>query len=225
MRIILISDTHGRHKEVTIPNGDILIHSGDFSGRGDPYEVKDFLEWFTSQPHTNKIFIAGNHDLSFENKPAWLEDMLDKLAPNIFYLEDSLVTIDDVKFYGSPWQPEFHDWAFNLVRGPELAEKWAKIPLDTNVLITHGPAYSYLDYTIFSHQNVGCHDLLEKIQEVKPQIHTFGHIHHSYGSTYSEYTTYFNASICDERYMPTNKPLIVDLDLDTKKITDYFQAD
>ena len=225
MRIILISDTHGRHKEVTIPNGDILIHSGDFSGRGDPYEVKDFLEWFTSQPHTNKIFIAGNHDLSFENKPAWLEDMLDKLAPNIFYLEDSLVTIDDVKFYGSPWQPEFHDWAFNLVRGPELAEKWAKIPLDTNVLITHGPAYSYLDYTIFGHQNTGCHDLLERIKEVKPQIHTCGHIHHSHGSKYDEYTTYFNASICDERYQPTNKPWIIDLDLNTKKVTDYFQAD
>ena len=225
MRIILISDTHGRHKEVTIPNGDILIHSGDFSGRGDPYEVKDFLEWFTSQPHTNKIFIAGNHDLSFEDKPAWLRDMLDKLAPNIFYLEDSLVTIDDVKFYGSPWQPEFHDWAFNLVRGPELAKKWAKIPLDTNVLITHGPAYRYLDYTIFGHQNVGCHDLLERIKKVKPQIHTCGHIHHSHGSKYDQYTTYFNASICDERYQPTNKPWIVDLDLNTKKITNYSQAD
>jgi predicted phosphodiesterase len=225
MRIILISDTHNRHREVTVPNGDILIHSGDFSGRGNPYEVEDFLEWFTSQPHANKIFIAGNHDMSFENKPTWLKDILDKLAPNIFYLEDSSVTIDDVKFYGSPWQPEFHDWAFNLVRGPELAEKWAKIPLDTNVLITHGPAYSYLDYTIFGHQNTGCHDLLERIKEVKPQIHTCGHIHHSYGSTYDQYTTYFNASICDERYQPTNKPLIVDLDLDTKKITNYSQAD
>ena len=225
MKIVLISDTHGRHREVTVPNGDILIHSGDFSGRGNPYEVEDFLEWFTSQPHTNKIFIAGNHDLSFEDKPAWLKDMLDKLAPNIFYLEDSLVTIDEIKFYGSPWQPEFHDWAFNLVRGPELAKKWAKIPLDTNVLITHGPAYSYLDYTIFSHQNAGCHDLLEKIQEVKPQIHTCGHIHHSHGSKYDQYTTYFNASICDERYQPTNKPWIVDLDLNTKKITNYSQAD
>ena len=225
MKIILISDTHCRHREVTVPNGDILIHSGDFSGRGNPYEVEDFLEWFTSQPHTNKIFIAGNHDLSFEDKPAWLKDMLGKIAPNIFYLEDSLVTIDDVKFYGSPWQPEFHDWAFNLVRGPELAEKWAKIPLDTNVLITHGPAYSYLDYTIFGHQNTGCHDLLERIKEVKPQIHTCGHIHHSHGSKYDEYTTYFNASICDERYQPTNKPWIIDLDLNTKKVTDYFQAD
>ena len=225
MKIILISDTHCRHREVTVPNGDILIHSGDFSGRGNPYEVEDFLEWFTSQPHTNKIFIAGNHDLSFEDKPAWLKDMLGKIAPNIFYLEDSLVTIDDVKFYGSPWQPEFHDWAFNLVRGPELAEKWAKIPLDTNVLITHGPAYSYLDYTIFGHKNVGCHDLLERIKEVKPQIHTCGHIHHSHGSKYDQYTTYFNASICDERYQPTNKPWIVDLDLNTKKITNYSQAD
>jgi predicted phosphodiesterase len=225
MKIILISDTHNRHREVTVPNGDILIHSGDFSGRGNPYEVEDFLEWFTSHPHTNKIFIAGNHDVSFEDKPEWLKDMLDKLPPNIFYLEDSSVIIDEIKFYGSPWQPEFHNWAFNLVRGPELAEKWAKIPLDTNVLITHGPAYGYLDYTIFGHQNVGCHDLLERIQEVKPQIHTCGHIHHSHGSKYDKYTMYFNASICDERYQPTNKPWIVDLDLDTKKIIDYFQAD
>jgi len=225
MKIVLISDTHSRHREVTVPNGDILIHSGDFSGRGNPYEVEDFLEWFTSHPHTNKIFIAGNHDVSFEDKPTWLKDMLDKLSPNIFYLEDSSVTIDEIKFYGSPWQPEFHNWAFNLVRGPELAEKWAKIPLDTNVLITHGPAYSYLDYTIFGHKNVGCHDLLERIKEIKPQIHTCGHIHHSHGSTYDQYTTYFNASICDERYQPTNKPLIVDLDINTKKITDYFQAD
>ena len=225
MRIVLISDTHNRHREVTVPNGDILIHSGDFSGQGSPYEVEDFLDWFTDQPHTNKIFIAGNHDLSFEDKPSWLIYMLENLPPNIFYLEDSEMTIDEIKFYGSPWQPEFNNWAFNLPRGEQLADKWAKIPLDTNVLITHGPSYGNVDYTIFGHQNVGCHDLLYKVQEVKPQIHTCGHIHHSYGSKYNEYTTFFNASICDERYQPTNKPWIIDLELNTKKIVDYFQVD
>jgi predicted phosphodiesterase len=223
MKLILISDTHNRHREVSIPEGDILIHSGDFSGRGNPYEVEDFLDWFSSQPHTYKIFIAGNHDMSFEYKSTWLTDMLYGLDPNIFYLEDSEVTIDSVKFYGSPWQPEFNHWAFNLPRGKELADKWSRIPLDTNVLITHGPSYGNVDYTIFGHQNVGCFDLLERIKEVKPQIHTCGHIHHSYGSKYDEYTTYFNSSICDERYNPTNSSWVVDIDEDTKKINDYYQ--
>jgi predicted phosphodiesterase len=225
MKLILISDTHNRHREVNIPEGDILIHSGDFSGQGNPYEVEDFLDWFSNQPHTYKIFIAGNHDMSFEDKPEWLIEMLDKLPPNVFYLEDSEMTIDEIKFYGSPWQPEFHNWAFNLPRGEQLVDKWNKIPLDTNVLITHGPSYLNLDYTIFGHQSVGCHDLLYKVQEVKPQIHTCGHIHGAYGSKYNEYTAFFNASICDERYQPTNKPWVIDLDLNTKKITDYFQAD
>lgn len=224
MKLVLISDTHSKHRYVNVPDGDILIHSGDFSNIGNPYEVADFLDWFSSHPHQYKIFIAGNHDLSFERKKTQaVNSLLFDLDLNIFYLQDSEVTIDGVKFYGTPWQPEFNDWAFNLPRGEKLIEKWNKIPLDTNVLITHGPAFGYLDYSIYSRTPVGCEDLLNRIKEVKPQIHICGHIHDGYGVKYDKYTTYFNASICDESYKPTNTPWVVHIDEDSKKIKDYYQ--
>lgn len=210
-KIVFISDTHNYHDKVKLPKGDILVHAGDFSGVGHPAEVFNFFSWLSMQSLKFKhiVFIAGNHDKSFEYKSSWVLKALEQLPENVHYLEDSEVIIDGIKFYGSPWQPEFFNWAFNLPRGKELAEKWAMIPDDTDILITHGPPATILDYTVRDNINVGCVDLLNRINDVKPKINVFGHIHEGYGYRDINDTLFINASTCTLSYNPTNLPVII----------------
>jgi hypothetical protein len=127
-----------------------------------------------------------------------------------------------VKIYGSPWQPEFYNWAFNLPRnGEELKAKWAAIPDYTEILITHGPAQGYLDTSgpPYNEPNLGCELLTKRIKEVKPKIHVCGHIHGGYGYMFDGDTHFFNASILNERYEFRNKPMTFDWDRDTNEVT------
>jgi Icc-related predicted phosphoesterase len=133
-------------------------------------------------------------------------------------LFDNDVTIDGIKFYGSPWQPEFHDWAFNLPRGEELAAKWEKIPDDVDILITHSPAYGILDYAPIG-GHVGCEELYRKIAEVKPKIHVCGHIHDGYGQKTMGGIEFLNASVLNDRYEHAHKPIVMEYDTETKEIT------
>jgi len=207
MKIVAISDTHTMHDSVEVPDGDVLIHAGDFSGRGSIYDLEEFLEWFGKFPHKNKILIAGNHDWCFENSRR--DEAIAMTKEVATYLEDSSIVIDGIKFYGAPWQPEFNNWAFNVPRGPELAAKWAKIEGDTNVLITHGPPHKILDLCPGGH--VGCEDLSSavfKLPELK--YHIFGHIHESYGIEKFLDVTYVNASNCTGGYRPNNPATVID---------------
>jgi hypothetical protein len=129
---------------------------------------------------------------------------------NAIYLQDSGVDIDGIKFWGSPWQPEFYNWAFNLPRGPELARVWAQIPNDTDVLITHGPPYGVLD-EIYHGKRVGCQDLSDALERVKPKVHVFGHIHEGYGVLEQNGTTYVNASLCNQYYQLVHSPIVIDV--------------
>lgn len=211
MRLILISDTHGLHHQLApLPDGDVLVHAGDITNRGAPGEVAEFFGWFGGRPHRHKVMIAGNHDFLFEREPARAEAMV---PPGVTYLRDAGVTIDGVRFWGSPWQPWFHDWAFNLERGEELAAKWALIPADTEVLVTHGPPHRMLDETMNRPpQVVGCEALAARLTELPGvRLHVFGHIHEGYGRVQRDGREYVNASICDVRYRPVNPPVIVDL--------------
>ena len=168
MRITHISDTHNKHKQLNgkLPGGDLLIHSGDFTSIGREHEVEGFIKWFNEiDNYTNKVFIAGNHDLTFESeillknkseyfdrklysnqnpangKPQWLEVLLETgLNQNVFYLENSFVLLDDVKIWGSPFSSSFgYGWAFNADRGYDINSIWANIPKDTDIVITHSP--------------------------------------------------------------------------------------
>jgi predicted phosphohydrolase len=130
MRLVLISDTHQRHDQLTVPDGDVLVHAGDFSTRGGVEEVARFNAWLGTLKHKHKVVIAGNHDFLFEREPTLARSML----TNVTYLEDSGVTIEGLRFWGSPWQPRFFDWAFNLERGAPLTEKWNLIPTGVDVL-------------------------------------------------------------------------------------------
>ncbi len=214
MRLICISDTHNREPEV--PDGDVLIHGGDLTMRGQLKEMVPALDWLASlKPRFRDIiFIAGNHDFMAETNPKEMAI----LAKNrgLTYLFDDSYVIDEVNFWGSPWQPWFHDWAFNLERGYEIQEKWDMIPTDTDILITHGPPEFYGDRTArvdgTPRGRVGCENLCRQIKDwIKPKVHIFGHIHEDYGITRDENTIFVNASTCDLMYQADNPPVIIDL--------------
>ncbi len=209
-RIVCLSDTHNCHEQIAVPDGDILIHAGDATIRGTIDEIVLFNHWFKNLPHRHKIFVAGNHDWLFETNNARARTLLDS---SIYYLQDSSVEIEEIKFYGSPWQPRFFDWAFNLMRGAELAEKWKLIPEETEVLITHGPPNGILDEVPRKYfiENTGCEELRRRVEIIKPKLHIFGHIHCGYGQTEKFGVQFVNASNCDENYVPTNPPIVIDL--------------
>lgn len=196
---------HLRHP-VKVPSGDVLIHAGDATFQGRYEEIAAFAHWFLGLPHEHKIFVPGNHDWAFQLAPENAVAFL----PGVHVLNDSGLEIDGVKFWGSPWQPEFMGWAFNLPRGAELKAKWDLIPDDTDVLITHGPPQGIADF-VARGERVGCEELREALVRVQPRLHVFGHIHGGYGRYDMGGTTFVNASVCDEGYRPLNAPIVVRL--------------
>lgn len=226
MRITFISDTHSKHKQVTnsLPGGDLIVHAGDMSSQGYKHEIQEFLKWYNNlDNYTNKIFVAGNHDWGFQNGPDMCKELLD-FYNKVTYLQDNMELIGEdyqtaVKVWGSPWQPEFYNWAFNLPRnGEELKTKWDMIPMNTDILITHGPAWGKVDTVKGEGNPLGCELLAERIKVVKPKIHVCGHIHTGYGYVFDGDTHYINASVLDERYYYTQKPLTVDWDPVTNEL-------
>lgn len=210
MKLVLISDTHGLHDHLDVPDGDVLLHAGDCSRSGKFEQIEDFNRFLGEQPHPHKIIIAGNHDFGFEKRPAEAR----ALVTNATYLEDEAITINGVKIYGTPWQPEFHNWAFNLPRGAALKEKWDLIPADTDVLITHGPPKNIGDRT-FMGKRVGCEELAVRVKELQPKIHLFGHIHEDAGQWQIGETLYVNASMVPgpmSVMRRVRKPIVIDLD-------------
>lgn len=205
MDIIAISDTHGQHEKLELPQGDMIIHAGDISSRGTQVEVKDFLEWYGNLNFNYKIFIAGNHDFYFEGiDPKAMQYLL---PDDLIYLNDSSVVIEGIKIWGSPIQPRFYDWAFNRNRGSEIQRHWDLIPKDTDILITHGPPYQQLDLTI-NGDHAGCRNLSETLKTLSVKLHIFGHIHEAYGIQKQNRTTFINASNLNHNYQLSNKPIV-----------------
>jgi Icc-related predicted phosphoesterase len=205
MRIVAIADTHGMHDEVRLPDGDMLIVAGDICGHSQMREVGEFNRFLGNLDYKHKILVAGNHDWPFERFNAAARDMV----TNAIYLQDEAVEIEGIKIYGSPWQPEFLNWAFNLPRGLPLKHKWDMIPEDTEILVTHGPPYERLDRV--SIEPLGSEELKKAVERIKPKYHVFGHIHAGYGSVRGEHTVFINASVCTEAYEPINEPIVFDM--------------
>lgn len=218
MTIVAISDTHGSHWGIKVPEADCLIHAGDFSSHGRLPDTLDFLKWFNTHPHPHKIFIAGNHDWLPEKDPGLFQTLL-KQYPELTYLQDTSVVLDGLKVYGSPIQPTFYNWAFNRDRGEEIKRYWDMIPENTDVLITHGPPHGICDeayrvgFNITEH--VGCKDLFDATLRIAPKLHLFGHIHYSGQTSYiAPKTTYANVSMLNEAYIVWGKPMLFDIDKD-----------
>ena len=224
MKIACISDTHGKHHQIPLnwlenKNNeiDIILHAGDISNMGHLHEIEDFCKWYDKLNFANKIFCGGNHDWGFSKKPKEVAEILSNY-PSITYLQDDFIVIDGVKIYGSPWQPEFYSWAFNLKRGKELQDKWNMIPLDTDILCMHTPVYGLVDMTPKG-EFVGCEDLLNTIVTKLDNVllTVSGHIHHSYGFVYKYGKTFVNASTVNERYMVANKPILIEFNKETRE--------
>jgi predicted phosphodiesterase len=209
VRLVIASDTHGLHGEIVVPGGDVLIHCGDFTGQehDEATEIDLFAAWLRALPHRRKVVVAGNHDFGFEREP---EAFVARLGPGVDYLLDSGVEIDGVRFWGSPWQPEYGRFAFNLPRGAPLARKWNLLPDDIDVLVTHGPPATILDRS-GAGQHVGDSDLWKRVRELRPRVHCFGHVHDSSGVEERDGTIFVNAAICDRQYWPTNPVRVVDI--------------
>lgn len=204
--LVCISDSHGQHRGLDIPDGDILVHAGDITKSGEVETVEDFNAWLGALPHRHKVVIAGNHDFCF----AWEPERCRALLTNAHYLQDQAITLDGLKFYGSPWQPVFFDMAFNLRRGRALRDKWLKIPRGTDVVVTHGPPRGIGDQ-LANGEAVGCADLLDVVNLLRPKVHVFGHIHGGHGLTRGEHTVFVNASVCDEQDVANQGAVLVQI--------------
>lgn len=207
MKIVIISDTHNKLSEIKVPDGDLLIHCGDFCGFGRMQELERFSQEFAGLPHKYKVVVAGNHDWPLERE----HDSARLHLGQFHYLQDELVELAGLKIYGTPWQPTFMNWAFNLPRNSKhLKEKWEQIPAGLDILITHGPPYGVLDKTKFG-QHVGCELLRERVRELKPRLHCFGHIHEAYGRVEENGTLFVNAAVLNALYRPANSPVVLEL--------------
>jgi 3',5'-cyclic AMP phosphodiesterase CpdA len=218
MKLVILSDTHCQ--QIPVPDGDVLIHCGDHTYKGTVPESDPALQWLVDQPHKHKIIIAGNHECGWEDDlsrnsyraPSEVHTKprhLDKF-PELIYLHNTGIKIGGIKFWGSPYQPHFYNWAFQKSRGEELKRHWSAIPDDTDVLITHGPPYGFGD-TNPRDERFGDEDLLKRVLEVKPTIHCYGHAHNGYGERFFEGIHFINAAILNEGYQVANKPVEVEI--------------
>lgn len=212
MRLVITSDTHGRHGLIPdLPDGDGFIHSGDFMNSGlYPEEILSFNRWLREQPFKHRIVIGGNHDRYFQMHP----NAARALLTNAVYLENNGVTLDHVSFWGSRYTPEFLNWAFMYPRGPEANQYWDQIPANLDVLITHGPPYGILDQTAPGGKHLGCEELLKAVMAKKPKVHIFGHIYGGAGTYENGDTQFIDAAYLDEQYRaaePAGLIRVVDL--------------
>lgn len=210
MKIDVIADLHGNRPE--LPGGDVLIIAGDWTARDEAHELISFALWVNEQKYKHKILIPGNHDNMIQKYPGILDGLPDFVMT---FLCDSGVEINGYKFWGTPWTKTFKGMnpkckAFTVDTEEELAEKFALVPKDTDVLISHGPPYRVLDANE-SGEPCGSLSLLETLDNVKPLYMVFGHIHEQGGKdiVYKHIgpnTHCLNVSYVDERYRPKNKP-------------------
>jgi Icc-related predicted phosphoesterase len=197
MKVACVSDIHGHLP--SIPDCDLLLIGGDLCP--SKYNQSDWLKnnfkpWIDSLSERMKIIgVAGNHDFIFQNNPQDVPNM------NWTYLQDSGTEFNNFKIWGSPWQPEFHNWAFNAFES-DLKKKWNLIPDDADILVLHGPPYKHGDFSPFGRVHTGSYSLLQKIMEIQPKLVIAGHIHSGYGRYEIGNSTFLSCSYVDESYNP-----------------------
>jgi Icc-related predicted phosphoesterase len=211
MKIVAISDLHGTLPE--IPPCDLLLIGGDLCPRPNHREVfqaqwldTEFRRWLDSLGHVRRVVgIAGNHDFVFHYRPTLVPGDL-----NWTYLQDRLVEIEGLRIWGTPWQPIYHDWAFNAT-DEQRQRLWAQIPEPLDVLLVHGPPRGYGDAVQRGSGRVeqtGCPYLLQRIRQIRPELVIFGHIHEGRGQWQLGPTTLANVCILDIKYHLVHPPWV-----------------
>jgi predicted phosphohydrolase len=182
VRIVCISDTHGRHRDLDLPEGDILIHAGDFTRFGKKEDAEDFNQWLGTLPFEHKVVVNGNH----ENNASW-QPQVEALLSNACFLKNNGVTIKGLYIYGTDfcWPMKTQSPIFN------------KIPQGTDVVIAHGPAKGLVD------GGSGCSTLYKVLRRIRPRLVVSGHIHYAHGMCDPQGclrgSTFVNASNCRGR--------------------------
>lgn len=239
MKIVAISDTHMRHNSIKAfkdvddigqpkepLGGDIIIHAGDALNSGSRYEFESFVGWYKELDFSVRCYIPGNHDWFTEQNEEEARAMC--TAAGIIFLNDESFTINGIHIYGMGSSPWFCNWSRNRARNQAEADLrhikmmktfTDKVPVGTNIFVSHGPAYGILDEVFRVNGDrytpprfVGCEDTLEAIKRVRPEYHICGHVHGSHGESNIDGTTHLNVSICDEIYHPSYEPTIIDWD-------------
>ena len=204
MRTVLISDTHGLHRKVEVPGGDLLIHAGDFTlDSKPPSVVSDFNAWLGTLPHRHKVVVPGNHEFILE------EPRNRGAITNAILLVDTGVEVEGISIWGSPVTP-LYGGAFGKSNPEDRQRHWAQIPERLDILVTHDPPFAILDHGGSSERREGCPQLLEAVFRVLPRVHVFGHIHAGYGTLRTSHTLFVNASLVGEDGSLGRKPLVVD---------------
>lgn len=200
--LCIIADTHQKHRQVTIPPCDLLIHCGDFGyfERDDRATLEDVDAWFAELPADKIVCIGGNHDFMLQRREFRFS--------HAELLEDSGIEYRGLRIYGSPWCPELPFFAYHATE-PQLIEKWRRIPSGIDVLITHTPPRGILDLPFGSATHVGCPHLKAELKRIRPRVHAFGHIHHSHGRQEDGGTLYLNAAVVTGRELEVTQPATV----------------
>ena len=178
MKFVAISDTHGCHRQLDLPKGEVLLHAGDVCDKGNVEHVEDFLKWMSELDFQYKILIRGNHDIDLKTKRSLLDV---EMPEGITQLKNSGIVIDGIPIWGVSHPME---WG---------TEDWQSIPADTRILMTHRPPFSILDQPPHS-ASIGSKKLKKQLQQIEPDVHLFGHIHASYGQKQVGKTLFINAS-------------------------------
>lgn len=207
-KIVAMSDTHGFHSGLTVPYGDILIHSGDWSqGHGNKYDTLRFIKWFRDLPHKYKILVPGNHDGNHFGYQSPDMNTIKDLSiselkkQNIFVLDksisSSILEIDGLRIGGCSYIPLING-GLNYYHEADITTRkyyWKLFP-KVDILITHSPPKNILDMTRYG-INFGCEFLRKAVLEsIKPKIHFFGHVHESRGQTEINGIRFVNSCIC-----------------------------
>ncbi|MEL7449854.1 MAG: metallophosphoesterase family protein [Pseudomonadota bacterium] len=207
MKLVVISDTHLRHEHFGRLQGDVLIHCGDMFDlfEEDGADMAAMDRWFGEQDFDLVLCTGGNHDLPLER--ALQRDP--QPFRNAVYLQDDAYTYQGKVFWGSPWVPDLPYHAFHA-SSRELVDKWSRIPVGVDVLITHTPPRSILDESSGGYA-LGCHDLMQAVNHVKPSVHCFGHIHHSRGELQRRGIRFINACSVQRGVDGVLDPVVVEL--------------
>lgn len=201
--LCLIADTHRRHRELTIPPCDILIHAGDLCNfrEDDLGTLADVDDWFASLPAKHIVCVAGNHDFPLEDYGFTFQ--------HATLLRDEAIELEGHKLYGSPWCPYLSGFA-HYKDDEGLIEAWSKVPTGLDILITHTPPQGILDMPTGGKTYLGCEHLRQALARIQPKLHVFGHIHASHGTHTTPDTTFINAAIVGGRNLEVrHKPTML----------------